>query len=309
MGQHAAITAGGAVRRSAAVSKPANHSCSAEVMRVEVIAGLSHPQKSLPCKYFYDEHGSKLFDAICELPEYYLTRTELQIMRDHIDDIANAIGPGVTVVEYGSGSSVKTRILLDNLKDVADYVPIDISEAPLLAAAAALAMAYPHLEIKPICADYTQPLRLTPILAGAASKKIAYFPGSTIGNFEPEEARAFLRGIRATCGVGCGLLIGADLKKTRGCFTRLTTIPRDSRPSLIAISCVMSTESLAHVSNPKHLTITLFILPQRVGWKCTSSAVGRILLTLGTAYTCILKRAKAFIPKAAISSRWMVSRN
>jgi dimethylhistidine N-methyltransferase len=195
---------------------------SSATMRAEVVAGLSGRQKSLPCKYFYDDRGSKLFDDICDLPEYYLTRTELQIMRDRAGDIAEVVGRGAVLVEYGSGSSLKTRVLLDHLKDVIGYVPIDISREALLNASKALAADYPRIGIKPVFADYTQPFRLPriPGAATAAHQVVAYFPGSTIGNFERDEAVAFLRGIRATCGPDCGLLIGVDLKKDAGVLHR-----------------------------------------------------------------------------------------
>jgi dimethylhistidine N-methyltransferase len=214
------ITMRGHADRDIATTPLPDFAPSSATMRADVVAGLSRHHKILPCKYFYDDRGSKLFDEICQLPEYYLTRTELQVMRDHADDIAEAIGSRVMLVEYGSGSSLKTRILLDHLKDVAGYVPIDISGEPLRNASKALAAAYPHIKIEPIRADYTQPLRLPQIRGAAPSRIVAYFPGSTIGNFERDDAMAFLRGIRATCGAGCGLLIGVDLKKDVGVLHR-----------------------------------------------------------------------------------------
>jgi dimethylhistidine N-methyltransferase len=209
------LTIGGEAACAKATTTSSGFAPSSATMRAEVVAGLSGRRKSLPCKYLYDDRGSKLFDDICELPEYYLTRTELQIMRDHVGDIAEVVGRGVVLVEYGSGSSLKTRVLLDHLKDVTGYVPIDISGESLLNASKALAAHYPRIRIEPVFADYTQPFRLPriPGAATAAQRVVAYFPGSTIGNFERVEAVAFLRGIRATCGSACGLLIGVDLKK------------------------------------------------------------------------------------------------
>jgi dimethylhistidine N-methyltransferase len=186
---------------------------SAEDMRAEVIAGLSRQTKKLPCKLFYDERGSQLFDAICELPEYYLTRTELQIMRDHAPAIAAMIGTRSLLVEYGSGSSLKTRILLDHLIEPAGYVPIDISRRHLMHAARGLAARYPQIPIRPVCADYTRPIRLPDFSDRSPARVVAYFPGSTIGNFEPDDALAFLKSIRASCGPQSGLLIGVDLRK------------------------------------------------------------------------------------------------
>ena len=181
-------------------------------LAAEVVAGLSRQPRTLPCKLFYDQRGSALFDRICDLPEYYLTRAELSIMRRHAADIAEAIGPEAMIIELGSGSSVKTRLLLDHLRSPAAYVPVDISRAHLNAAAARLAQAYPHVEILPVAADYTAAMRLPEPREQPASR-VVYFPGSTIGNFEPADAVAFLQRMRRLAGHGSGLLIGVDLKK------------------------------------------------------------------------------------------------
>lgn len=178
----------------------------------EVLEGLQRPQKYLPCKLFYDETGSRLFDRICELDEYYPTRTEAQIMRDHLDEITAVFGPDTLLVEFGSGSSTKTRLLLDHLPNLAGYVPIDISETHLLASARDLQAEYPELDIYPLPADYTRPIRL-PVIRRPVQRRIAFFPGSTIGNFTRREAGEFLVGIAAMCGARGGLLIGVDLQK------------------------------------------------------------------------------------------------
>jgi dimethylhistidine N-methyltransferase len=185
----------------------------ADDVRAEVIAGLASPRKTLPCKLFYDERGSQLFDEICQCPEYYPTRTELGIMRKHGHEMARVMGPQTLLVEYGSGSSLKTRVLLDHLPDAVGYVPIDISRNYLMHAARALAASYPQLPIRPVCADYTRPFWLPSFDDASPARVVAYFPGSTIGNFEPEQALAFLKSVRTTCGRGSGLLIGVDLKK------------------------------------------------------------------------------------------------
>jgi dimethylhistidine N-methyltransferase len=182
-------------------------------VRAEVVAGLTRAEKSLPCKLFYDQRGSQLFDAICDLPEYYPTRTELRIMRDNMTDVVAAMGPRPLLVEYGSGSSLKTRELLEHLPHAAGYVPIDISCEHLMDAATDLATRFPFLPIRPVCADYTKPFHLPAFDDEAPAGVTAYFPGSTIGNFEPDDALAFLRSVRDTCGTGSGLLIGVDLKK------------------------------------------------------------------------------------------------
>jgi dimethylhistidine N-methyltransferase len=184
----------------------------AERFRDDVLAGLRGPRKQLPCKYFYDETGSRLFDQITELPEYYLTRTELAIMERHAPAMAALLGTDCLLVEYGSGSSVKTRLLLDHLKRPAAYIPVDISGAHLRAAARALAKEYPAVKVLPVCADFTRPLNL-PATDRLPSRRVVYFPGSTLGNFNPQEATALLRQTASLCGAGGALLMGVDLKK------------------------------------------------------------------------------------------------
>ncbi len=186
---------------------------SSSSFREDVIAGLGKAQKQLSPKYLYDERGSGLFDRITRLDEYYPTRTEAAIMRERIDEMAEAIGANAALVEYGSGSSEKTRILLDRLApDLAGYVPVDISREHLVNAAQSIADAYPDLAVQPVCADYTSPFPL-PSLTEEAARTIVYFPGSTIGNFDRGEATGFMRRMAEIAGPGGGLLIGADLKK------------------------------------------------------------------------------------------------
>jgi len=182
--------------------------------RKEVIAGLSRTLKELPCKYFYDERGSRLFDRICELPEYYLTRIESAIMEGHGIQMAKLCGPFTALIELGSGSSVKTRILLDHLVDPVAYVPIDIARDHLLTAAMVLQDAYPALRVLPVCADYTRHLAL-PALPEDVQRRVIYFPGSTIGNLDPHEARQFLARLAEIAGAGGGLIIGIALKCER----------------------------------------------------------------------------------------------
>lgn len=185
-----------------------------EETRDEVLGGLSRSPKTIDCKYFYDEAGSELFDRICELEEYYPTRTELAIMRRNAAEMASRLGPRLMLIEYGSGSGLKTPLLLDALDAPVAYLPIDISPAPLQASARRLAQRYPRLDILPLCADYTGPVTLPPTRA-VPRRRAVYFPGSTIGNFPPPEARVFLQRIAATCGAGGALLIGVDLVKDR----------------------------------------------------------------------------------------------
>lgn len=180
----------------------------------EVLFGLQQSPKTLPCKYFYDQRGSQLFDQICDLDEYYLTRTELAIMDAYTPQMATQIGPGVMLVEYGSGSSVKTRNLLDHLSNVAAYVPVDISRKHLQHTCRNLDKHYPELEVLPVCADFTTKFDL-PFPQRDPTHCAVYFPGSTIGNFEPHEAAKLLSQIAPLCGTGGGLLIGIDLQKDR----------------------------------------------------------------------------------------------
>ncbi|MBV9228650.1 MAG: L-histidine N(alpha)-methyltransferase [Chloroflexi bacterium] len=182
-----------------------------DTFREEVVQGLQKSRKELPSKFFYDKVGSELFEQICELDEYYPTRTELAIMQEKMQEIVSLLGPRCQLIEYGSGSSTKTRKLLDALPGLAAYVPIDISKAYLMQSVAALESAYPGLEVLPICADYTGDFEI-PVPARPVSRRIAYYPGSTIGNFDPGPAKHFLQQIARTC-TGGGLLIGVDLKK------------------------------------------------------------------------------------------------
>ena len=178
----------------------------------DVMAGLSRPQKALPPKYFYDAQGCALFEAICGLPEYYLTRAEIALMRERVGDMAQHLGPGCALIEYGSGNGRKTRILIEAIGPVA-YVPIDIARAQLGATAAEIAREFPRLRVIAVCADYSRPLALPELDGLGARRRLVYFPGSTIGNLTPAEAAAFLAGTREQAGAGGGLLIGVDLKK------------------------------------------------------------------------------------------------
>lgn len=181
----------------------------------EVLDGLTKSQKSISSKFFYDRRGSELFDRICELDEYYLTRTEMEIMVAHRLEIADCLGPGCVVIELGSGSGIKTRILLSALDSPVAYVPVDISEEHMHASAKKLAAAYPDIEIIPVCADFMQSIAL-PNGRWAGARRISFFPGSTIGNFENADATGLLAHMREMCGPDGGVLIGVDLAKDPG---------------------------------------------------------------------------------------------
>lgn len=177
-----------------------------------VLEGLAHAQKTLPTALLYDERGSELFDLICDQPEYYPTRTELSIMDTHLAQMAEQVGPEVMLLEYGSGTGVKTRRLLAELERPVAYVPIEISKEILESSAAALAMAFPELEVSPVCADFTQALDV-PLPTGTPRRLVLYFPGSTIGNFRPDAASRLLVQMRNHVGADGGVLLGVDLKK------------------------------------------------------------------------------------------------
>lgn len=178
----------------------------------ETIAGLSDSPRTLPSKFFYDERGSELFQQICRLPEYYVTRTETEILSANIGEMARSIGRGAELVGFGTGAGIKTRMLLECLEEPVAYVPVDISKQRLVQSAEELAQAMPHLEILPVCADYLQSIRL-PTPSREPAHVAVYFPGSTIGNLEPAPARHFLQGVCELCAPSGGLLIGVDLQK------------------------------------------------------------------------------------------------
>ncbi|HWX66982.1 MAG TPA: L-histidine N(alpha)-methyltransferase [Rhodanobacter sp.] len=174
--------------------------------------GLALKPKRLPSWLFYDERGSALFEQICEQPEYYLTRCEIELMTEHAGSIADALGGDVRLVEYGSGNAQKTGMLLQHLHAPVSYVPVEISPEPLRQSVQRLAMEFPQLPLQPLCGDFSKPLRL-PIPPRAPRRTVVYFPGSTIGNFENREAAMLLRKMRNEMGDAGGILIGVDLKK------------------------------------------------------------------------------------------------
>ena len=178
----------------------------------DVIEGLSKPHKQLSPKYFYDAEGSRLFEAICDLPEYYPTRTETALMRAMASEMASVISDDAVLVEFGSGASTKTRILLDAAPQLAAYVPIDISPDALEAAARDIRRDYPHIEVAPLVDDFTTAMRLPEVATGRP--RTGFFPGSTLGNFQPTEAVAFLKTARHLLGRGAAFLIGLDLVKS-----------------------------------------------------------------------------------------------
>ena len=182
-------------------------------MRDEVLSGLTKAQKKLSPKFFYDTEGSHLFEEITRLPEYYLTRTEALIMANSVAEIAQLVGPKAAVIEFGSGAGDKIRVLLNHLQSALAFVPIEISRDHLMASARALATQYPQLNIIAVCADFTQPFDLPPI--SGSRRNLVFFPGSTIGNFPPEQAVSLLKIMNHAAGKDGALLIGADLVKDK----------------------------------------------------------------------------------------------
>jgi L-histidine Nalpha-methyltransferase len=177
-----------------------------------VLAGLSRRHKAIPCKFLYDERGSQLFDAITRLPEYYPTRTEMRVLEGAAEEIADLAGSRAQLIEFGSGSSLKVRILLEALDRPSVYVPIDVSREHLREAADEIAADLPDLAVVALCADYTR-LRRLPHLPDSAGRRVGFFPGSTIGNLEPDEAVMFLAGAAQLLGRGSDMIVGVDLKK------------------------------------------------------------------------------------------------
>lgn len=186
----------------------------------EILDGLSGFPKTLPYKLFYNNEGSDLFDQICNLKEYYLTRKEMEIMTGNIKEIADLISKDITLIELGSGNSRKTRLLFDNLSGIKAYIPVDISDEYLHDSVASIKKDYPSLNVIPKCQDYTADLKFQMQEDLQQGRRIVFFPGSTIGNFTPFEARDFLFSLLNIIGSNGGILIGVDLKKKKELLQR-----------------------------------------------------------------------------------------
>ncbi|HUS96242.1 MAG TPA: L-histidine N(alpha)-methyltransferase, partial [Hyphomicrobiaceae bacterium] len=190
------------------------NTCTMEIDRdfaAALVDGFSGAQKSIPCRFLYDAAGSALFEEITELPEYYPTRTEIEILRARAPEIAREVEPGTVLIEFGSGSSIKTELLLAEMPDLYAYVPIDISSAALREAHARIAQCFPALRVLPLCADFSKPLAMPPEIEGRP--RLGFFPGSTIGNLPEPAAVKLLANMAGIVGPGGRLVIGADLKK------------------------------------------------------------------------------------------------
>lgn len=234
----------------------------------EALQGLRADKPSLPCKYFYDARGAELFEQICELPEYYPTRTEIGILRAHLQEISAHIGPNARLVEYGSGAGEKIRMLLNALQAPSAYTPIDISREQLLSSATQLQLDYPQLEILPVCADYAAELTL-PAPSAPFNRSVVFFPGSTIGNFTPTEAVSFLKRFYRLCQQGQEpglLLLGYDLKKDKH---TLEAAYNDSQ----GVTAAFNLNLLARINNELQGQFELENWRHEARWNEASSAV------------------------------------
>ena len=185
-----------------------------------VLEGLSLPQKTISPKFFYDERGSKIFDKICDTPEYYVTRTEIELLNDIQEELNSLVEPGVAVAEYGCGSSIKIKALLSALPEPSHYIAIDISKSHLIATAKEIALDYSNISVGAICADFMEPIDWPESAYFDSIKRFAFFPGSTIGNLQPSEAIQFLKYVRHLVGDEGTFLIGVDMKKDAEVFNQ-----------------------------------------------------------------------------------------
>jgi dimethylhistidine N-methyltransferase len=231
----------------------------------DVIAGLRAPHKQLPCKLLYDARGAELFEQICDLDEYYPYRSELALLDRHLPELARAIGPAARVIEPGSGAGIKTRMLLAALDRPASYVPIDVSAEQLAETARALADARPGLEIVPIAGDYTQPLTLPPPAPGTGRTAV-FFPGSTIGNFEPDEARRFLTRMAELAGRGSAIVLGADATTDPDALLLAYDDPR-------GVTAAFDLNVLAHLNRSRGATFDLSAFLHRAVWNAARSRI------------------------------------
>jgi L-histidine N-alpha-methyltransferase len=231
----------------------------------DVLAGLRAPHKHLPCKLLYDARGAELFEQICTLDEYYPYREELAVLERHLPAIARAIGPAARVIEPGSGAGQKTRMLLAALDRPAAYVPIDVSGEQLAQTARALRAELPGLEVSPIAADYTHALELPPAPRGAGAT-VVFFPGSTIGNFEPDQAHRFLARFAALAGPGAAIVLGADSNQDPEILVR-------AYDDALGVTAAFDLNVLAHLNRTHAATFDLSAFMHRAVWSAAHSRV------------------------------------
>ena len=231
----------------------------------DVIAGLRAPHKHLPCKLLYDARGAALFEQICTLDEYYPYRSELALLERHLPAIAAAIGPAARVIEPGAGAGVKTRMLLAALDRPASYLPIDVSSEQLAATAHDLAAAFPGLDVAPVVADYTQPLEV-PAATTATGRTVVFFPGSTIDNFEPDEAEDFLARMAELAGRGAAIILGADSNTDADELLRAYDDPH-------GVTAAFDLNVLAHLNHSRAATFDLTAFLHRAVWNAARARV------------------------------------
>ena len=229
----------------------------------DVLDGLRARRKHLPCRLLYDAHGAALFERICTVDEYYLTRSEIALLDEHLPAIAELVGRGVRVIEPGSGEGIKTRMLLGALDAPAGYVPIDVSGEQLERTAHSLRAEFPRLDVQPLCADYTASLELP---ASHAKRSLVFFPGSTIGNFEPEAAKNFLARLRGLAGPRGMLLLGADCNGDRESLLRAYD---DSD----GVTAAFDLNILAHLNRTHDANFNLDAFMHRAVWDAASSRI------------------------------------
>ena len=230
----------------------------------DVIAGLRAPVKRLPCRLLYDARGAELFEQITRVDDYYLTRAELALLADKLPAVAAQVGADARVIEPGSGAGRKTRLLLSALDRPGTYVPIDVAAEQLAETAAALRDAYPALEVLPLLGDYTRPLAMPP--AKARGRTLVFFPGSTIGNFEPREARAFLAQLGRLAGPGALIAIGADGNADRAQLLR-------AYDDADGVTAAFDLNVLAHVNRTHGADFDLAQFRHRAIWNAARSRV------------------------------------
>jgi L-histidine N-alpha-methyltransferase len=238
----------------------------------DVLEGLRAPRKRLPCRLLYDARGAELFEQICTLDEYYVTRDELALLERVLPDIAAAIGGGARVIEPGSGGGRKTRMLLSALDRPAGYVPIDVSAEQLADNAAALRTEYPGLEIQPVCGDYNQPIEL-PAPGRPPSRTLVFFPGSTIGNFEPPDARRFLDRLGELAGPGGMILLGADSNADSEALLR-------AYDDAAGVTAAFDLNVLAHVNRTHGANFDPRAFMHRAVWNAAHSRIEMHLVSL-----------------------------
>jgi L-histidine N-alpha-methyltransferase len=235
----------------------------------DVLAGLSAPRKTLPCRLLYDARGAELFEQICTLDEYYPTRSEIALLGETLPSLAAEIGADVRVVEPGSGAGVKTRMLLRALERPVGYVPIDISREQLDENAIALRAEFPAIDVQPVCGDYMSAIELPPPVR-QPSRTLAFFPGSTIGNFEPDEARGFLARLAGLADV---LLLGADANNDRDELVR-------AYDDGLGVTAAFDKNMLAHVNRTHDATFDLDAFTHRAVWDASHHRIEMHLVAI-----------------------------